>query len=218
MTTYGCGLRWCTTFFCCCINVTDTTASPLQLSLKSPSSSRVFHRRSACAAVCNVLPWTLAKTLCARLLHLHVTSCFVPVDHDRQRPCQTAPDVERLGTRTAWAKFNIFIICVPSPCSIPFVFDTVTSWVLQYWRCLLHQYVYTCTHARLSHARLSITTASSFYYYFNKTTTSRSRDGSQRRKQHTDRQAPAARGDPKLSPTTLRCPILYCTYNIKQLI
>ena len=80
------------------------------------------------------------------------------------RPPAAMPDVERLGTRTAWAKFNIFIIFVPSPCSIPFVFDTVTSWVLQYWRCLLHQYVYTCTHARLSHARLSITTASCFLF------------------------------------------------------
>jgi hypothetical protein len=82
------------------------------------------------------------------------------------RPPAAMPDVERLGTRTAWAKFNIFIIFVPCPCSIPFVFDTVTSWVLQYWRCLLHQYVYTCTHARLSHARLSITTASCFFFSF----------------------------------------------------
>ena len=62
LTTYGCGLQWCTTFFCFCINFTDTTASHLQRTLKSPSSSRVFHRRSACAAVCNVLSWILAST------------------------------------------------------------------------------------------------------------------------------------------------------------
>jgi hypothetical protein len=114
LTTYGCGLRWCTTFFCCCINFTDTTASPLQLSLKSPSSSRVFHRRSACAAVCNVLPWTLARTLCARLLHLHVTSCFVPVDHDRQRPCQTWSDLGR-AQRGLSLIFLLFLFHVRAP-------------------------------------------------------------------------------------------------------
>jgi hypothetical protein len=38
----------------------DTTASPLQLSLKSPSSSRVFHRRSACAAVGSVYQQQIA--------------------------------------------------------------------------------------------------------------------------------------------------------------
>ena len=54
LTTYGCGLQWCTTFFCFCINFTDTTASLLQLSLKSPSFSRVFHWRTACAAVRNI--------------------------------------------------------------------------------------------------------------------------------------------------------------------
>ena len=40
--------------FCFCINFTDTTASLLQLSLKSPSFSRVFHWRTACAAVRNI--------------------------------------------------------------------------------------------------------------------------------------------------------------------
>ena len=210
MTTYGCGLRWCTTFFCCCINFLDTTASPLQLSLKSPSSSRVFHRRSACAAVCNVLPWTLARTLCARLLHLHVTSCFVPVDHDRQRPCQTWSDLGRAqrGLSLIFLLF-LFHVRAPYPSSMMH-YDTVTSWVLQYWRCLLHQYVYTCTHARLSHARLSITTASFFCFFFIRQqhhAAATAAAAASNTQTDSTPPPPAARGDPKLSPTTLRCPI-----------
>ena len=188
LTTYGCGLRWCTTFFCCCINFTDTTASPLQLSLKSPSSSRVFHRRSACAAVCNVLPWTLAKTLCARLLHLHVTSCFVPVDHDRQRPCQTWSDLGH-AQRGLSLIFLLFLFHVRAPYPSPFI-QSPRGCCNTGGVCCTSTCTRVRTHGSRTHGSRSRPPAV-FFFFFNKTTTSRSRDGSQQQQPqatHTDRQ------------------------------